>query len=163
MSDATDAAPGLERPSKLLSATFIATIALFLVLAALVFLQQWIPYGRLLSRYLMLPGAAALVVLGLALLVLAMRSRLERGLRRALILTGIAALGAPVGAILHNLTYALLVLLSERGIWKLKEGGDEGVFFLLAVVAFPVLFIVSAAFGAVLMWRTKAEVRGWRA
>lgn len=55
-------------------------------------------------------------------------------------MTGASALGIPVFAILHNLVYGVLIKLFGDNFWG--EGGDEPVFFLLATIVSPVVFLV---------------------
>ena len=64
-------------------------------------------------------------------------------------LTGLSAVGIPVFAVLHNLVYALLVLLFGEEFRD--SGGDEPVFFILAVIVCPAVFLIGATTGTVLL------------
>jgi len=97
--------------------------------------------------------AAVCGLLGLVLVALSARrggSRVQKGM---LILAGISAAGMPISAILHNLVYGLFIAWFGEGIWG--SGGDEPVFFLVAILVFPVLFVASAAAAAVLLLRER--------
>lgn len=160
MKDTTESAPERRLPPRLLTAVFAATVLVFLILFAFIFLQELIPNNRVLFRYLFLPGVALMTVLGLVLLVLAARAGLERELKLALVLTGVGAVGIPLSMILHNAVYALMVFLSNKGVLNLNRGGDEGLFFILALVIFPALLVVSAAFSMVMLWRANRAAGG---
>lgn len=91
------------------------------------------------------PLLTALVIafacMGLLLVVLTVRLPETRIRKVFFVLTGISAAAIPVCAVLHNLVYGLFIVWFGEGFWE-RHGTDEPVFFLLAVVAFPVLFMV---------------------
>jgi hypothetical protein len=83
----------------------------------------------------------AFVLLGLLLAVLTVRLQETRIRKMFFVLTGISAAAIPVCAVLHNLVYGLFIVWFGEGFWE-RHGRDEPVFFLLAVVVCPVLFLV---------------------
>ena len=100
--------------------------------------------------------AIAFGLLGLILAVLTARLREGRAQKTFFILTGVAAAGIPICAVLHNLVYALFIVLFGRGFWdRQPPGGDEPVFFILAVLVCPALFLIGAVGSIVL--RIKAR------
>jgi hypothetical protein len=74
---------------------------------------------------------AVFLVLGLALVVLTIKQKVQGKLKIFLLLTGGSAAGFVVFSVLHNLLYALL-------------GFEEPVCFLVAVVVCPITFIIGA-------------------
>ena len=82
--------------------------------------------------------------LGLVLVVLTARLPGRRIQKTFFILAGVSAAGIPICAILHNLVYGLFIAWFGEGFWG-GGGGDEPVFFTLAVLICPALFLVAAA------------------
>jgi hypothetical protein len=140
----------------LLLGVFICTVVVFLILITFIFTQQWIPSSRIYFVYIFFPGITVLTVLGIVLIIMAARAKLKRNLKWALILTGVSVVGMPVCAILHNAVYGLFILMFGEGFWGGQNGGDEAFFFILALIVFPVLLIVSSIASAVLIIRAKA-------
>jgi hypothetical protein len=80
-------------------------------------------------------------VMAVVLAVLSVRVK-EPGIRKLFfVVTGISAAGIPVFVILHNLVFALCAKFGWA-FWG--EGGDEPVFFILALLVCPALFLVGA-------------------
>jgi hypothetical protein len=121
---------------KIRNTIFWALVVIFAVLVAGV-AKKWMFWG-----YRMPLAVIAIVfcTLAVALLVLTLKLK-EHGLRKwFFILTGASAVGIPIFAILHNVVYGLLILLFGKEFWG--KGGDEPVFFILAVIVCPILFAV---------------------
>ena len=49
---------------------------------------------------------------------------------------------AIISSLLHNLIYALFILILGDGFWESSGIGEEPVFFLIAVIVAPVLFLI---------------------
>jgi len=81
-------------------------------------------------------------LLGLTLLVSALKEKVEGKIRKFLILTGASATGLFVFVLLHNLTYGLFIYLFGQDFWLRIGLSDEPVFFLLAIVVCPIGFLV---------------------
>jgi len=144
---------GWGKPSGIIVGVFSCTVAVFLISAAFIFAQQWIPNSNQYFAFILLPAAGLLTILGAVLVVLAARARLARGLKTALVVTGSSAIGIPLCAILHNVVYGLMILIFGDGFWERSNAGDEGFFFILALIVLPVVLLVSAAISAVLLVR----------
>lgn len=119
------------------NAIFWAMIVLFVLLVAVV-----LSFGRLMGLKLppstMIYLAVAFFVLAAALVVLTIKLK-ESGVRKFFfILTGVSAAGIPICAVLHNLVFALCIKYNCI-YWK---GTDEPVFFILALLVCPGLFIL---------------------
>jgi hypothetical protein len=85
--------------------------------------------------------AIAFALLGLVEVVLTVRLNEATMKRVFFLLAGASAAAMPICVILHNLVYALFIWWFGEGFWE-RHGTDEGVFFLLAIVVCPVLFLV---------------------
>ncbi len=143
---------------RLLFVTFWITASVFFLLVAFICSKQLIPLPYDIQALIAVSGVAALTILGILLIVMAARARIHKGLRRAFLLAGISAVAMPISAILHNVLYALLIKwFGEDILNKLGSGGDEPFFFILAVIVFPVLFIVSATYGIVTITKRRSK------
>ncbi|MBN2421830.1 hypothetical protein JXB41_01270 [Candidatus Woesearchaeota archaeon] len=113
---------------------FFATIAVFVLIAVSFFLEMK-------EKFPFLAGLGIIfTILGIILIIKAIKLK-NKPAKRFLLLTGIAAAGILPGTILHNLVYALFILLFGEGFW---QGGDEPVFFIFALVVCPILFIIGS-------------------
>lgn len=134
--------------SRTIRAVFWALVAVFIIIAGVIA----IPAARevLIGPLFLAISGAALLALGATLIVLTARGR-GRGIApKFLILTGAAAAGIPLGAILHNFVYGLFIYWFGADFWG---NGDEPFFFVLAIVVCPIAFLVGAAGSIVLALR----------
>jgi hypothetical protein len=83
--------------------------------------------------------------LGIALIVLTVKKKVEGKLKKFLLLTGASAVGLPVFAVLHNLVSALF-------------NTEEPVFFIIATIVCPIGFLVGAVGTIVLVIKKKPSV-----
>lgn len=81
-------------------------------------------------------------LLGLALIILVARNKIERPLKGFLLLTGISSAGMPVGIFLHNVVYGIFIYFFGSDFWDRTGMSDEPVFFFIALVLCPVGFLV---------------------
>jgi hypothetical protein len=124
------------------NAIFWAMVAIFAVLVAAIS-----GLGRCGGLKLLIYLAVAFFVLAVALVVLTAKLK-ESGVRKFFfILTGASAIGIPVCAILHNLVFALCIKYNCI-YWS---GSDEPVFFILALLVCPALFILGTLGSIVLL------------
>ncbi len=93
---------------------------------------------------LMFISWAAFFILGLALIVLTVKRKVEGPLKKFLLLTGASAVGFPVFVILHNLVYGLFIYFFGQDFWERVGLGDEPFFFIMAVIVCPLGFLVGA-------------------
>ncbi|HUT18078.1 MAG TPA: hypothetical protein VM366_02880 [Anaerolineae bacterium] len=125
---------------------FWALVAAF----ALMLLTMLLPIMRRFMRPVFLPLMALCFLLGLALLVLALRWRQVGLLRTFWILTGASTTGLAVGSVLHNAFYGLGTVTGKWPILYAAMQGLEVAFFVLAVLICPVAFLVGTI-GAVVV------------
>jgi uncharacterized membrane protein len=69
---------------------------------------------------------------------------IEKKKKNLLLIIGISAFSIFTSIVLHNGFYALGVLLGENFILNYLIGIIHAFFFLLAVVVFPILFLLSS-------------------
>ncbi|MFC1702993.1 hypothetical protein ACFLZO_00835, partial [Patescibacteria group bacterium] len=97
---------------------------------------------------------AIFFVLGAFLSVSAYRDKKSRT-RMYLLLTGLSAVGIFVSMILHNVIYGLSIVLFGDGFWDRIGMGDEPVFFFLAILVFPLAFIIGVGGSTIGLLRRK--------
>lgn len=90
-------------------------------------------------RYSFIVLGAALLFGGLALAITSYRDKSAGRARKFLLLMGVSSAGIVVFSILHNLVYALFVVLFGENFWG--ASGDEPAFFILSIIACPLGFI----------------------
>jgi len=118
---------------KLIWPIFWALVAVFVVAMGMMFT----PLPQ--SGYAIFAGLGVFFGLGVTLLVMAARAKLKKMLKAFLLLTGASAVGMLTFALLHNLVYALFIYFFGEGFWG-GIGGDEPVFFIMAVCVCPLAF-----------------------
>lgn len=128
-------------------AIFWAQIALVLAYLGLLAAEETGIASHIFDRLLsasFAPFGVAFFILGLALLFLSWRTRLPPKLRTFLILTGAASSTAVIGAILHNVFYAIGIVARGWPVIEAITAGLEVAFFLAAVIGCPALFVIGA-------------------
>ena len=124
---------------------FWALIAVFIVIVCLFFVP---PFRDLLAgSELFLIPIVVFFLLGVALIVLALREKVAGMLKKFLLLTGASSVGFFVSILLHNAIYGLFIYFFGADFWN---GGDEPFFFILALIVFPLGFLVGAVGSIVL-------------
>jgi hypothetical protein len=124
------------------NAIFWALIAIFAILVAVLVTGWGRRWGPKLSSSTMIFLAITFFALAAMVVVLTVKLK-EPGIRKLFfIVTGASAVGIPICVILHNLVYALFF----HG-----KGGDEAVFFILAIFVCPALFVIGAVGSIVLL------------
>jgi uncharacterized membrane protein len=126
---------------------------LVVIFAALVggIAKRWMFWGHRMPLW----GFAAIAIifcsLAITLLVLTLKLK-ESGLRKwFFIVTGASAAAIPIFAILHNVVYGLF--------FQGKAGEDEAVFFILAVIVCPALFVIGMLGSIVLLISARLKKR----
>jgi hypothetical protein len=136
-------------------------IAFFLLIAIFALFFALFSLGGRLSRFptsLLAVLVIAFALLGLAVVVLTMRLKEARIKKIFFLMAGAAAAGMPICALLHNVVYALFMWWFGEGFWE-RHGSDEPVFFILAIVVCPALFVIGAAGSIVFLVKASQERR----
>jgi len=118
-------------------------IQILVIILAIVSIFFLLPEWGL--NLLIIPAAPSFF-LGLALLILAVRTELNRNFKIFQILIGASAVGFIVSSILHNLV---------SGLFPQWFGGDEPFFFMIAVFVCPTAYLVGIMGSIVLIVRKK--------
>jgi hypothetical protein len=118
---------------KLRNAIFWLLVVIFAALVASPRLANWWRFWEY-KRLLLVVIAVVFFALAIALLVLTVKLKEPLIRRIFFLLTGASAVGIPICVILHNLVYGLF--------FHGKAGEDEAVFFILAVIVCPALFVI---------------------
>jgi len=133
---------------KLSWSIFWALVGAFVVIASVFCIAAFIPAfkGSIFFWFLIISGAT-FTLLGAALIFFTVKERVEGTLKKFLLLTGASAAGVPLFSLLHNAVYALFIHFFGAEFWN---GGDEPVFFIIAIFVCPLGFLVGAVGSIVL-------------
>jgi hypothetical protein len=140
---------------------YISTLVVFWVLFAFSILALLNIFAMnlidLFSRVLFYSSAFALPCLGTALIFLAVKANFTKISKTFFILAGSSAIGIVLGAMLHNLVYALFIKLFGEGFWA--GMGDEPVFFILSVIVCPIALLVGIIGSIVLIAKKRTALQ----
>jgi len=128
----------------MLVATFIATTGIFAVASLVPTIR-----GNSFLWFLIISGTL-LFLLGVSLIVLTVKGKVQGTLKRFLILTGVSSAGIFVSVLLHNAIYGLVYvdILNRPDL-------DEFFFFIMAIFVFPLAFLVGVVGSIVLAIKSK--------
>ena len=100
--------------------------------------------------------------LGLTLLVLTVRARarLDRLLKRFLLLTSSSAVGVFASILLHGVVYGLIILIFGEDFWSRTGLEDEPFFFIMGLFVCPVAYLIGTIGSIVLIFRRKKNDLG---
>lgn len=85
-------------------------------------------------------------LLGLLLLFLTIRQKVQGRLKKLLLAVSLSAIGIFFGIVLHNLLYALTEIITRPAILLKLFEGLHVVFFFIAVVVSPLIFIFATIY-----------------
>jgi len=127
---------------------FWALIAVFVFVVCLFLIE---PLNDLFGGSgLFLAPFAVCFLLAVALLVFTLREKVAGLLKSFFLLTAASAAGVFVFILLHNAVYGLFIHFFGEGFWN---GGDEPVFFIMALIVCPLGFLTGAVGSIVLRIR----------
>ena len=115
----------------------------------------WAIWSQAARTYFYIFASLAVIfgLLGLLLVALTLRLAESRTRKILFALAGCSAAGIPFSILMHNLVYGWFIAWFGQEVWG--PGGDEPIFFVLALIVCPVLFAISAGTSAVLLLRTR--------
>ena len=125
---------------------FWALVGVFIVIAC----QFLIPVFRdlMMGSLLFFSPFIVFFLLGAALIFFTVKEKVGGMLKKVfLLLTGASAVGFLLFIILHNAIYGLFIYFFGAEFWN---GGDEPVFFIMAIFVCPIGFLVGAVGSIVL-------------
>ena len=129
---------------KLSWSIFWALTGVFVVIASVFSIPAF--RGSIFFWFLIISGAI-FTLLGAALIFFTVKEKVGGILKKFLILTGASAAGFFVSILLHNAIYGLFIHFFGAEFWN---GGDEPVFFVIAIFVCPIGFLVGAVGSIVL-------------
>jgi len=120
---------------KLIWSIFGAWVGVFVIVVTMFFILGDLLVGEenptLMGYIFFISAGVVLTGLGVTLIVLTVKTKVERRLKKFLLLTEASFVGFPVFALLHNAVSSLL-------------NTEEAVFFTIATIVCPVGFLVGA-------------------
>ena len=93
--------------------------------------------------------------LGLTLLILTVKEKLDKILKGFLLLTSSSAVGVFVSILLHGIVYGLFILIFGEDFWDRIGIPDEPAFFIMALIICPIAYLVGTVGSIVLILRRK--------
>jgi len=93
--------------------------------------------------------------LGLTLLILTARAKLDKIFKGFLLLTSSSAVGVFVSILLHGIVYGLFILIFGEDFWDRIRIPDEPLFFIMAIFVCPIAYLVGTVGSIVLILRRK--------
>jgi len=137
---------------KIIRSVFWALVAVFVIVVVLFV----VPLFREFVGFIVIAVlGGAFFLLGVALIVMTVKARVQGRLKKFLLLTGASSAGVLVSVILHNLVYAAFIYFLGDDFWDRTGLGDEPVFFILGLIVCPIAFLVGIIGSAVLNGREK--------
>ena len=133
---------------KLSWSIFWALVGVFIVIMCVFFIPVF--RGLLRGSNLVWSPFVVFFLLGVALIVFTVKEKVGGVSKKFLLLTGASAAGIFVAVLLHNAIYGLFIHFFGADFWN---GGDEPVFFIVAVFVCPIGFLVGVVGSIVLAIR----------
>ncbi|MGA7678108.1 MAG: hypothetical protein WCA51_07025 [Dehalococcoidia bacterium] len=93
--------------------------------------------------------------LGLTLLILTARAKLDKLFKGFLLLTSSSAVGVFISILLHGIVYGLFILIFGEDFWDRIGIPDEPAFFIMALIICPIAYLVGTVGSIVLILRRK--------
>ena len=141
---------------KLSWSIFRALVAVFVVIVSAFVVAAFVSAFRGdLFLWVFIISGAAFFLLGIALIVLTVKEKVQGVLKRFLILTGASSVGIFVSVLLHNVVYGLFIYWFGEGFWDRIGLGDEPFFFIMAIFVCPIGFLVGVIGSIVLAIKNK--------
>jgi hypothetical protein len=137
-----------------LTIIFYLLVVIFVLAISIIFIPA---FRGFLSGTFMIISGVILVILGSVLIGLTLVQKVEGKLKKFLILTGASAAGFFVFVLLHNIFYALEQITSHIAILSYLMKAFEVIFFLIAIFACPIGFIIGVI-GTIIMFKKKRKM-----
>ncbi|MGB6369507.1 MAG: hypothetical protein WBF68_00520, partial [Atribacterota bacterium] len=137
-----------------LTIIFYLLVAVFVLAISIIFIPV---FRGFVSGAFMIISGVILVILGSVLIGLTLVQKVEGKHKKYLILTGASAAGFFVFALLHNIFYALAQVSGHIIILSYLMKAFEVIFFLIAIFACPIGFIIGVI-GTIVMFNKKRKM-----
>ncbi|HAJ33540.1 MAG TPA: hypothetical protein DCK79_09255 [Candidatus Atribacteria bacterium] len=143
----------ISQKESVLRITFYLLVAVFILAISVIFIPAF--RGTMSSTFMIISGVI-LIILGSVIIGLTLVQKVEGKLKKFLILTGASAAGFFVCVLLHNIFYGLEQITGQAILSYLMKA-LEVIFFLIAVFACPIGFIIGAI-GTIFMFNKKRKI-----
>jgi hypothetical protein len=144
----------VSQKESVLRVTFYLLVAVFVLAISIIFIPA---FRGFISGTFMIISGVILVILGSVLIGLTLVQKVEGKLKKFLMLTGASAAGFFVFALLHNIFYGLEQVTSHITILSYLMKAFEVIFFLIAIFACPIGFLVGVI-GTIVMFNKKRKM-----
>lgn len=136
----------------MLKAIFSALVGVFVVIASMITIPGFRKLIQELNMgfWFFIISGTTFFFLGLILIFLTVKEKVEGKLKKFLILTGASAAGFFISVLLHNFLYGLFIFLFGTDFWKRIGLEDEPFFFFLAIIVCPLGFLIGVVGSAML-------------
>jgi len=95
-------------------------------------------------------------LLGLALLILVIKTKMDRTPKKFMLVTGASATGISMSILLHNLAYGLFIQFFGEDFWQRTGLEDEPFFFLMAIIICPIAYFVGTIGSIVIIFQRRS-------
>jgi len=144
----------MSQKESVLRVTFYLLVVVFVLAISTIFIPAFRGY---VSGTFMIISSAILVIFSSVLIGLTLVQKIEGKLKKLLILTGASAAGFFVCVLLHNIFYALAQVSGHIIILSYLMKAFEVIFFLIAIFACPIGFIIGVI-GTTVMFNKKRKM-----
>ena len=144
----------MKTKGDILTVVFYTLVGVFVLTTSTILIPAFRGY---VSGTFMIISGIILILLGGYLIALTLKQKVEGKLKKFLILTGASAAGFFVFALLHNIFYGLEQVTSHITILSYLMKAFEVIFFLIAIFACPIGFLVGVI-GTIIMFNKKRKM-----
>lgn len=144
----------MSQKESVLTLMFYTLVAVFVSAISIIFIPA---FRGFISGTFMIISGVILVILGSVLIGLTLVQKVEGKLKKFLMLTGASAAGFFIFALLHNIFYGLEQITSHIAILSYLMKAFEVIFFLIAIFACPIGFLIGAI-GTIVMFDKKRKM-----
>ena len=137
-----------------LTIIFYLLLVVFVLAISIIFIPA---FRGIVSGTFMIISGVILVILGSILIGLTLVQKVEGKLKKLLILAGASAVGFFIFILLHNIFYALAQVTSHISILNYLMKAFEVIFFLIAIFACPIGFVIGVI-GTIVMFKKKRKI-----
>ena len=144
----------MKTKGDILTVVFYTLVGVFVLTTSTILIPAFRGY---VSGTFMIISGIILILLGGYLIALTLKQKVEGKLKKFLILTGASAAGFFVFTLLHNIFYGLEQVTSHITILSYLMKAFEVIFFLIAIFACPIGFLVGVI-GTIIMFNKKRKM-----
>ena len=143
-----------SQKESVLTVMFYALVGIFVSAISIIFIPA---FRGFISGTFMIISGIILVILGSILIGLTLVQKVEGKLKKFLMLTGASAAGFFIFSLLHNIFYGLEQITSHITILSYLMKVFEVIFFLIAIFACPIGFLIGVI-GTIVMFNKKRKM-----